>query len=170
MESFRPHFDRPSLFWPACRAHPSGRLGSNLATVHHRRKHVEVTSAPGVPWPAPSACVSQLKAQTVVTWCAAVSQETHLASLSSLPTFLHKPGLDFQSRKKNKTCSAPLALNERTFPLPFILQEAAGREGASCMPTVMPHFSKCEVCVGGWLHIYFLSNGAPALPPPRCLK
>lgn len=34
------------------------------------------------------------------------------------------------------------------------------------MPTVMPHFSKCEVCVGGWLHIYFLSNGAPALPPP----
>lgn len=24
---------------------------------------------------------------------------------------------------------------------------------------------KCEVCVGGWLHIYFLSNGAPALPP-----
>lgn len=102
MESFRPHFDRPSLFWPACRAHPSGRLGSNLATVHHRRKHVEVTSAPGVTWPAPSACVSQLKAQTVVTWRAAVSQETHSASLISFPAFLHKPGLDFQSSRPRK--------------------------------------------------------------------
>lgn len=38
------------------------------------------------------------------------------------------------------------------------------------MPTAMPHFSKCEVCVGGWLHIYFLSNGAPALPPPPLPK
>lgn len=33
------------------------------------------------------------------------------------------------------------------------------------MPSVTPHFSKCEVCVGGCLHIYFLSKGVP-FPPP----
>lgn len=59
---FLSHFERPCLLTRALLFHGavSSRLGLNLVSVHHRQIHVEVTSAPGVPWPTPSACMSQL--------------------------------------------------------------------------------------------------------------